>query len=171
MIRTLILALALAAGVSSAAQAQQAKVVASCGAQALRLNDGTGQFIDQSGNLCTNAGSAAAPAPSASSNNAITPQTSTGSALVAKASPGNLYGYSFTQGATAGYLALLNAIAAPAASATIAPLECVPVAANSYVRARQDIPDRYSVGIVALSTSSCTTYTVVAPQLIEALVQ
>lgn len=52
MIRSILLALALAAGVSSAAQAQQARVVASCGSQALRLNDPSSQTIDQTGRLC-----------------------------------------------------------------------------------------------------------------------
>lgn len=52
MLYRLLLALALATGAYSAAQAQQARVVASCGTQALRLNDGTNQFIDQTGRLC-----------------------------------------------------------------------------------------------------------------------
>lgn len=99
------------------------------------------------------------------------PVTSTTAALTGKASAANLYGFSFTQGATAGFFALLNATAAPAASAAIAPLECVPVAANAYVARRQDIPDRYTVGLVIVSTSSCTTYTAVTPVLISAIVQ
>lgn len=112
----------------------------------------------------------ATPASSASAVGP-TPSTSTGSALVAKSSPGNLYGFSFTQGAGAGFLALVNATAAPAGGAAITPLECVPVAANAYVRTRQDIPDRFTTGIVLLSTSSCTTYTAVTPVLMEAVAQ
>lgn len=101
----------------------------------------------------------------------VTPAFSVGTALVGKASAANLYGYSFTQGATAGFFAFLNATAAPAASATITPLECVPVPANGYVARRQDIPDRYTTGLVVVSTSSCTTYTAVTPVLISVIAQ
>lgn len=100
-----------------------------------------------------------------------TPATATGTSLVGKASAANLYGYSLTQGATAGFFAFLNVTAAPAASAAIAPLECVPVPANGYVARRQDIPDRYTTGLVIVSTSSCTTYTAVTPVLMSVVAQ
>lgn len=91
--------------------------------------------------------------------------------LVAKTAASNLYGFSFTQGATAGFLAILDAAALPAAGAAIAPVECIPVAASSGLRARHDIPDRYASGIVALSTSSCSTYTAVTPLLMSVVAQ
>jgi hypothetical protein len=92
-------------------------------------------------------------------------------ALIAKGAAANLYGFSFTQGATAGFLAILDATVIPAASAAITPVECIPVAANTGLRARHDIPDRYATGIVALSTSSCTTYTAVTPILMSVMAQ
>jgi hypothetical protein len=130
MIR-LLLALALVAGVSSAAQAQGLPTQATV----------------------------------------TLPTVTTGTSLVAKSTAGNLYGYSFTEGATAGYFAILDASAAPSVGAAITPLECVPVAANAYVRARQTVADRFNNGLVVVSTSSCTTFTAVTPALMEALVQ
>lgn len=103
-------------------------------------------------------------------NVGVTPAVSTATGNVFKASAGNLYGYGFTQGATAGFLAILNATAVPAASGAITPLECIAVAAGASLRVRQDIPDRYTTGITFLSTSSCTTYTAVTPVLMQASV-
>jgi hypothetical protein len=101
----------------------------------------------------------------------IAPVASTAPSLVAKASPGNLYGYHATAGGSAAFVALLNATTVPAAGAAIAPLECSAVPANGTYRTRQDIPDRYTVGIVLLFTTSCSTYTAGAPALIGAVVQ
>lgn len=176
MIRSIFLALALA-GVSSfaasAAQAQNAKVVASCGAQSLRLNDGTGQYIDQTGNLCTApGGSGSAVAPSATATSAITPTVTRGATVMtAKGSAGNLYGFSFTQGGTAGLFAIIDAAAAPAGGAAITPVECIAVPASGYVARRQDIADRYTAGIQIVSTTSCTTYTANTPVQMSASVQ
>lgn len=61
MIRSILLALALAAGVSSAADAQNARVVSGgCGTVpgALPTNDATGLFIDSVGRLCVSGGAA-----------------------------------------------------------------------------------------------------------------
>lgn len=67
MIRSTIFALALCAGVSSAAQAQQAKVVSTCGASqdATRVGDSAGMTRDLFGNWCVSggAGQAAAASP------------------------------------------------------------------------------------------------------------
>lgn len=109
--------------------------------------------------------------PGSAAANGISPVVTTGSSLVGKASAGNIYGWSVTMGASAGYMALLNVAAAPAAGAAIAPLECVPVAANSYVARRQDIADRFAAGIVAVATSSCATFTAVTPQVMSLVVQ
>lgn len=109
----------------------------------------------------------------ASSATAVSPApvVSTGSSVVGKASAGNLYGFSITAGATAAYLAILNATAAPAAAAAISPVECIPVAVNSYVARRSHFPDRYTTGVVAVVTSSCATFTAVAPQVVSLIVQ
>jgi len=95
MIRHLILALAFLAGVSSAAQAQQAKVVASCGAEALRLNDGSGPFIDQVGRTCVSGGAAEVKAGSGgvSSFSRIPSSAATNNLTVAKATAGRAYTY------------------------------------------------------------------------------
>lgn len=109
----------------------------------------------------------------ASSAGAVSPApvVSTGSSVVGKSSAGNLFGFSVTAGATAAYLAILNATAAPAAGAAISPVECIPVAVNSYVARRSHLPDRYTTGIVGVVTSSCATFTAVAPQVVSLLVQ
>lgn len=99
------------------------------------------------------------------------PVVGTGSSLVVKNSAANLYGFSITSGGTATYLAMLNASAVPAAGAAISPLECVPVPVNGYVARRQPLPDRFTTGVVFLSTSSCTTFTAVAPQVMSGVVQ
>lgn len=119
---------------------------------------------------CSSGTGTAVPASSSAAVGPM-PATSITSSLIAKASAGNLYGYSITAGSTAGYLALLNAAAVPSGGTAISPIECIPVAVTSYVARRQDIPDRYGTGIVAVFTSSCTTYTAVTPQLITAVVQ
>lgn len=174
MLKRLILATALAAGLASLAcpaSAQVADVVQVCGPSSGVLTvPGPGGHLtrDQYGNLCVNVASA----PSTDGGSAIAPTSGgTQSAYVAKASGANLYGFSATMGATAGFLALLNTATAPASGATITPLECIAVPANGYVARRQDIPDRYSTGITAVITSSCTTYTAVTPVLTTLLVQ
>lgn len=176
MLYRLLLALALAAGVSSAAQAQTVQVVPSCSATGVNTAVGPGGVLvrDQSGNLCTSAvgSSGQAVAPSAASGSAIAPTVTRGaSVMTAKASAGNLYGFSLTQGATAGFFAFIDAAAAPASGAAIAPIECVAVPASGYVARRQDIADRYTAGIQIVSTSSCTTYTAVTPVQMSASVQ
>lgn len=100
-----------------------------------------------------------------------TPVVGTTSALVVRNAPANLYGFSITAGGTATYLAIVNATAVPAGGAAIAPLECIPVPVNGYVARRQVIPDRFTTGVVFLSTSSCTTYTAVAPQVMSGVFQ
>jgi hypothetical protein len=110
-------------------------------------------------------------APSTNAGNGIVPVAPTASAFTYKAAAGNLFGFSFTQGTTAGFFAILNLAAAPSSGAAISPLECIPVAASAYVARRQDIPDRYSTGITIVSTSSCSTYTPVTPVLMTGVVQ
>lgn len=174
MIRTILLALALAAGVSSAAQAQEAQAIPTCGSASLSLGPGNNIFVDQTGNLCTSSagGSGQAIAPSSTAGSAITPTVSRGATVMtAKAAPGNLYGFSFTQGATAGLFAIIDAAAAPTAGAAITPVECIAVPASGYVARRQDIADRYVNGIQVVSTTSCTTYTANTPVQMAVSVQ
>lgn len=101
-------------------------------------------------------------APSASAGLGITPvaSTTTESSHVIKSSPGNLYS-AYVVSTVAGYLMLLNAIAAPA-NGTVAPLECIPVQAGvaQGVSFSPGPPEVFSTGIVAVfSTTGCTTLT------------
>lgn len=80
---------------------------------------------------------------------------------VFKASPGNLYGvYATNLTATAGFLVVLNATAAPADGA-ITPLECVPLPANGVasINFNPGPSGSYNVGIVAVVTSATTCFT------------
>ncbi len=142
------------------------------------------QYYNQGGNGTVSQGvvpevndqaiSAANPMPvmmAPSAGSGIAPIASTSSSLVAKAAPGALYGYNATAGGSAAFVAVLNAAAAPSAGAAISPLECSAVPASGTYRTRQDVPDRYSVGIVLVFTSSCSTYTAVSPVLLTAVVQ
>ncbi|BBC99083.1 hypothetical protein [Sphingobium sp. YG1] len=120
--------------------------------------------VDSDGNLIV----AAAPtAPSSIAANSITPTSgSLVNAVVGKVAPGNLYGVEITTAATAGYLYVFNAIAAPVDGAVTAGASagnyqhCQAVAASSTLPRSWEIPDRYSVGIVAVfSTTACGTLT------------
>ncbi len=162
------LALCLAGPAGAQVAQTRAIVVSSCGAvSGLPLNEPHDLYMTPEGRVCV----AGAGGPSASAASAIAPTTSTTSSLVAKAGAGNLYGFGGTMAGTAGFIAILNAAAVPAGGAAIAPVECVPIAANASYRTRQDIPDRYSAGIVLLATSSCSTYATVAPTVMQAVVQ
>jgi hypothetical protein len=112
---------------------------------------------------------------SAASSAGITPAVAqSATALVGKAAAGNLYGYAVTNlSATAGFVALVNASAAPASGATITPLECRPLAANgltekSYIPGP---PPNFSAGVVVLVTTSCATYTPGGSSFIQAMVR
>jgi hypothetical protein len=105
-------------------------------------------------------------------NVGIVPATSSATSFVFKASAGNLYGYSFTQGTTAGYLVVLNTATAPAAGAAISGIECIPVGASTrFERTNPGIPDRYTAGITFVSSTSCTTFTANTPIVMKANVQ
>lgn len=166
MRRAGLLALLLALAPASAWAQTGARLVPACGGVAYGPGDFTALTITPDGRLCLGS----AP-PNAAADAGIAPTSTTASSLVAKAGPGNLYGYNATAGSTAGFVAVLNAAAAPAAAAAIAPLECSAVPANGTFRVRQDIPDRYGTGIVLLFTSSCSTFTAVAPAVLTAVVQ
>ncbi len=174
MLLRLILAAALAVALSSPAAAQN---LASCkvqtGTPTYTNDQNVPTACDANGNLKIASGTtqSTSVAPSGAASSGITPVTTTGSSLAAKSAPGNLYGYNATAGATAGFVAILNAVAAPSAGAAITPLECSAVSSNGTYRTRQDIPDRYTVGIVLLFTSTCATYTAVTPSVMTAVVQ
>lgn len=161
-------AFALAALIGRA-EAQQTQVVTDCVGVVGQPSVGGRLNTDQFGRLCIVGSLASVPSGAATAG--IAPQTTMTSSLVAKSTAGNLYGYHATFGGTAGFVAFLNASTVPAAGAAISPVECVPISTNTSTRTRQDIPDRYSVGIVLVATSSCTTYTAVTPTLMAASVQ
>ena len=95
----------------------------------------------------------------------ITPVvTQAGTAAVGKAAQGNLYSaYAVNQTTTAGYLVLINAAAAPASGAAITPLDVATLGGTAGATAALNYgagpPNGYSAGIVALITTSLTTYT------------
>lgn len=117
MIRSIILALALAAGVSSAAQAQNAQVIQSCGGQALRLNDGSQPFLDIVGRLCVSGGAAETKSGAGGvSNFSRIPSSAAGNNLtLAKATAGRAYTYqACNTTASTIYMRLYNAASAGA---------------------------------------------------------
>jgi hypothetical protein len=97
------------------------------------------------------------PAPSSSSNFAITPGSSAGleASHVLKASAGNLYSLYVLTTSAAGYLMTFNATSAPSNGA-VTPVECIPVFASSYAEINfSGAPsDHYSNGIVAVFSTT-----------------
>jgi hypothetical protein len=77
-----------------------------------------------------------------------------------KAAPGALYSLYVTTGATAGYVMTFNADTVPP-DGTVTPVECVVAPADSTVSISFDgPPDIYSIGIVAVfSSTGCFTKT------------
>lgn len=174
MIKTVLLGVATALALCSAASAQAVVQSRATGSQgdAVVMVPSTGSGYPGSSSSQAKAvivvDSTGAVVPSSG----LTPVTSVGSSsLLAKASAGNLYGYDLTEGAGAGFFAFLNAASVPAGAASITPVACIAAAAGSSQRFRQTLPDRYTVGIVVVSTSSCTTYTAVTPVMMAAVVQ
>jgi hypothetical protein len=133
------------------------------------------QMFDPVGGLWTRArgdatGAYVVQTPTAAAANSITPVVgSLVSSIVAKAAPGNLYSASITTGAAAVYLYVFNATAAPADGAVVAGTGagqyqlCSTVAASTTFTSTFEIPDRYSVGVVpVVSSTACGTLTKVA---------
>ena len=92
---------------------------------------------------------------------------------ILKATAGCLISAYVVTGATAGYLMILNSATVPGDGA-VAPLECVPVAANSYqyINFAPQPPEWYSAGIVAVfSSTGCLTKTISATAWFHGLVQ
>lgn len=102
----------------------------------------------------------------------VAPTLASGTSLLIPVTNGRyvqLWGFNFTQGVGAGFVALLNASAVPSASASIAPVECDAVGVAASLRFRETIADAFPLGLVMLSTSSCATYTAVTPAVMAAL--
>ena len=93
------------------------------------------------------------PAPTASSSFALIPGSSDEweNSHILKASAGNLYALDVITGAVAGFLMTFDSTTVPPDGA-VTPVECVPVAANSFatIRSNGAPPDHYSNGIVAV---------------------
>ncbi len=110
---------------------------------------------DVNGRLLVTPGSSAAATAAAT----ITGSGAAANSLVLKASAGNLFSVTATNlTATAGFLVVLNATAAPADGA-IVPLACVPVAANGTATISYPTPARFTTGITVVITSAVTCYT------------
>jgi hypothetical protein len=116
-----------------------------------------------------------AAAPSSAAGAGIVPVVSTAveSSHILKASAGNLYDAYVTTGATAGFLLIFNATSAPA-NGTVAPQDCLPVAANSQVSLFTNgaPPEGFTTGITAVfSSTGCFTQTLSATAFFHGRVQ
>lgn len=92
---------------------------------------------------------------------------------VLKASPGCLLSMYVVGGAAAGFIMVFNSTTVPADGA-VTPIECVPIAANSYqyINFAPLPPEWFSTGIsAAYSTTGCFTKTVSSGAFFHALVQ
>lgn len=123
--------------------------------------------LDLAGNL--RVVPSAGPAQPATGYLSASATSSAASALVVRASAGNLYDWQVTAGASAGYVMIFNATSAPA-DGTVAPVQCVAVAANASVGSSlQTLPERFTTGIVIVfSTTGCFTKTASATAFIRA---
>lgn len=104
---------------------------------------------------------AVANAPTTTSGGAIaTTQTAAAANnLVIKAASGNLYSvYATNQTATAGFLMVFNATAAPVDGA-VTPIDCVPLPASGVASLNFGIPARFGTGITAVVSSGANCFT------------
>lgn len=101
----------------------------------------------------TNAIGGVYQAPTSSASFALMPGSSPSweSSRIIKASGGNLYNLNIVTGAVPGFLMTFDATSVPD-DGPVNPIECVPVAANSFAAIRTDgmPPDHYSDGIVVV---------------------
>lgn len=116
--------------------------------------------IDQTTSGTTNA---VVPVPIATATAGITSVSTSAVASnrVIKNSPGNLYGFSVTTGATAGFVFVSNTTTAPTAGgAAITPVKCYVIAANSTLGVTFNPPLVLSTGVtLVFSTTGCFTNT------------
>lgn len=108
-----------------------------------------------------------AETPNSAAGAAIVPATALGAtSLVGKASPGNLYGATVTAATTqtgAGYFIVANLAAAPASGTALTAaqvLYCVAVQPGATASmGGTGVPDRGTVGLTALYSTACNTFT------------
>ena len=119
--------------------------------------DTTGQYVVE------------VPSAVAAAGVSVLRTTAASSSLVGKASAGNLYGYNAVSGASAGYLLIYTATAAPA-DGTVQPARCIPLAANIGIEVdMRGQPTYFSTGITfVFSTTGCFTQTASATAFIAA---
>lgn len=108
--------------------------------------------------------------PTSSQGQAIAPvaTAAVASNQVARAAGANLYRWTVTSGASAGYVMIFDATSAPADGA-VTPKQCYVLAANSTLRDNiGDFAERYSVGItIVFSTTGCYSKTASATAFIS----
>lgn len=75
------------------------------------------------------------------------------SSLVLKATAGNLYDFSVTAGASAGYLMIFNATTAPA-DGTVTPAVVLAIAANASIGFTYPYPKRFTTGITMVFSTT-----------------
>jgi len=108
---------------------------------------------------------------------AVTPVTTGatgGTGLVLKSYPGALLStYATNLTATAGFLAILNLTAIPTAGAALAPVDCIPLPASgqALINNRGGLTKHYNVGMTAVITTSCASFTAGAAAFISGDVQ
>lgn len=128
----------------------------------------TQQVSDAGGSLTIDTGTAGvfSPTPTGLAAYGIVPQVSVGQAsMLVRAAAGNLYSASVVAAtnAPAFYLIALNRTSVPSANAAITAAEmmgCQYIFAGSYGSLNpDDIPDRFTTGIVLICSTSTTTYT------------
>ena len=116
------------------------------------------------------------PKPTSAAANAIAPVASTAleGSHVLKASAGNLYGFSITTGASAGFVIVLDSATVPADGTITGVKKCYVIQANSTLSASfASMPDTFTNGIVVLfsTAANCFTKTASATAFISGDVQ
>lgn len=149
--------------------------VAICGlaiaADNFRINTsgGTSTTIDaaESGGVYTIRTTSGGPSSSAAQGIAPVVTATAASSKILKASAGNLYGYSGTSGASAGYFLVYDLAAAPS-NGTVTPADCVSVPATTTIGVSYNPPLVMATGaVVAFSTTGCFTQTLSATAFIS----
>lgn len=107
--------------------------------------------------------------PNAATTTGIVPvvTTTAASSKVLKVSAGNLYGFTATSGASAGYLLVYDLTAAPS-NGIVTPIDCVSIPASTSVGLNYSPPLVMATGIViAFSTTGCFSQTLSATAFIS----
>lgn len=170
-----LFSIALLIGSAGIVEAQDAgRVVTACSTRSYTVGTNQPITIDPNGDMCVEASPSGVQdvivLPTDDVDAAIVPVKSSAveTGHVIKSSAGNLYGFSVTTGAVAGYAMVHNSATVPAAGA-VTPVKCEPVAADTGISFAFDPPIRLSIGIsISFSSTGCFTQTNSATAFISA---